>query len=367
MYIGVHELAVTQFSSSREHSRISALSGSSFPLTYVDDRWRQAFRAESEMESEMKCLPAVTQLTEPASLKGRWDSAQSYTVHVARMLECLGEPKSDEVKLQIETLDVVDGHAEYKLVFSKGSAYWSDKLHLTVSTLSSSASLIKSTVELPIPSFVIALEHWTIACVVPLPYTESAEFIHEILRLGYGGTVVDPEHSLTQPSFGMPPIFKERYLFENRNFDTIFEPESVAVGNEAEMTSPGPFESAFVVGENHDLALRNDSGQCAYSSADGSTYTVDRLHQYVGFSPASTFVSPAAFLPDDSPASFWTAKSVHNSPAYVLFTGLSPITMFETITGEHSQLSGPLAKLQHDYRTSLNQQNLMQPLDKELN
>ncbi|KAF2130956.1 kinase-like protein [Dothidotthia symphoricarpi CBS 119687] len=96
----------------------------------------------------------------------------------------------------------------------------------------------------------------------------------------------------------------------------------------------------------------------------------DKSCQETGHAAMSTFNSPASFMTASSPASFITARSAYNSPAYNLTMEPSPTMRIETILEEDATgptLSRPLMKLQNDYHAALEQQNLIQPFDKELN
>jgi hypothetical protein len=87
-------------------------------------------------------------------------------------------------------------------------------------------------------------------------------------------------------------------------------------------------------------------------------------------SPISDFNSPASFMTASSPATFVSARSTYNSPAYMSASGYSPAMMIESIREDEPPepgLSAPLVRLRDDYYTNLRQHEIIQPFDKELN
>ncbi|CAN9479714.1 unnamed protein product [Alternaria alternata] len=87
-------------------------------------------------------------------------------------------------------------------------------------------------------------------------------------------------------------------------------------------------------------------------------------------SPISAFDSPASFMTASSRATFFSARSTYNSPAYMSASGYNPATRIKTIREEEPPepgLSAPLVKLHKDYYSSLRGREIIQPFDKELN
>ncbi|KAH7382128.1 kinase-like domain-containing protein [Pyrenochaeta sp. MPI-SDFR-AT-0127] len=87
-------------------------------------------------------------------------------------------------------------------------------------------------------------------------------------------------------------------------------------------------------------------------------------------SPMSNFSSWASFMTGSSPASFLSARSTFDSPAYTYSGGFSPAMRIETIReDEPPEPSMPtvVKQLHVDYFKTLHQDNIVQPFDKELN
>jgi serine/threonine protein kinase len=99
-----------------------------------------------------------------------------------------------------------------------------------------------------------------------------------------------------------------------------------------------------------------------------------------GLQPRSDLSSPASFTTASSYASFVTARSVYNSPAFrdgIAFQHKTIMEVDETNppvsqgSFDKLQISSvsqrPFEKIRFDYRAELNERKLLQPLDKELN
>jgi serine/threonine protein kinase len=101
------------------------------------------------------------------------------------------------------------------------------------------------------------------------------------------------------------------------------------------------------------------------------TYRVSILSSgYRQQSPISAFNSPASFMTASSRATFFSARSTYNSPAYMSPSGYSPAMRIETIredTPPEPGLSAPLTQIHKDYYSSLRKRMIIQPFDKELN
>jgi hypothetical protein len=129
------------------------------------------------------------------------------------------------------------------------------------------------------------------------------------------------------------------------------------------------------------LRTRGEQNQLTYgddhtrSSPSVSGRTLGRQHQTYGYrasdqSPMSDFSSPASFITASSPATYISARSTYNSPAYFSARGYSPAMMIGSIREEESPAPGlpaPIQQLHSDYYISLRDQNLIQPFDTELN
>lgn len=87
-------------------------------------------------------------------------------------------------------------------------------------------------------------------------------------------------------------------------------------------------------------------------------------------SPMSNFGSPASFMTASSSASFITARSIANSPAYHVPGIPSSAMRIETIREDEPPEHGmpkALKTLHNDYYATLHKQSIVQPFDKELN
>ncbi|CAN9465284.1 unnamed protein product [Alternaria alternata] len=87
-------------------------------------------------------------------------------------------------------------------------------------------------------------------------------------------------------------------------------------------------------------------------------------------SPISAFDSPASFMTASSRATFFSARSTYNSPAYMSVSGYNPATRIKTIREDEPPapgLSAPLVQLHKDYYSRLREREIIQPFDKELN
>ncbi|KAB2099834.1 hypothetical protein AG0111_0g11992 [Alternaria gaisen] len=87
-------------------------------------------------------------------------------------------------------------------------------------------------------------------------------------------------------------------------------------------------------------------------------------------SPMSNFNSPSSFTTASSPATFVSARSTYNSPAYMSANGYSPAMRIETIREDEPPepgLPAPLVQLHKDYYSSLRKREIIQPFEKELN
>jgi len=90
----------------------------------------------------------------------------------------------------------------------------------------------------------------------------------------------------------------------------------------------------------------------------------------IGRSPKPKLSSPTSLATSDSMSSFATAISTHDIPASMSPSGYRPANPMETVreNGRPAPgLSAPIAKLHDDYYTTLRQQKIIQPFDKELN
>lgn len=93
------------------------------------------------------------------------------------------------------------------------------------------------------------------------------------------------------------------------------------------------------------------------------THTDSRLHNKA--SPFSDFASPASFMTVTSPGSLMFAQSSYDSPAFLSGSVLWHETIIEA--DETVIPQGPLVRLGLDYQDELRQRQLFQPFDKELN
>ncbi|KAJ4368762.1 hypothetical protein N0V83_005844 [Neocucurbitaria cava] len=254
------------------------------------------------------------------------------------------------------------------------------------------------TERISLPQDVLSCNPCIITCIDRHIGRDSEELIVELFKRGYGGATFEPD-------FARMTFFLRDNVISNitetelplDGYDANYDGCSAIGLDQSSTTIEPPHSSAFdwLVLATHKLLVKEqslDENSPDFMTIDDSSSLVDNgtdqtqenvyrgicqipnhNHQRIGQSPMSNFASPMSFITASSPATFISARSAFNSPAYAFGdepNGLSPAVRFETIREDEPpepSIPGPLQQLHTDYYASLHQQNIIQPFDKELN
>lgn len=231
-----------------------------------------------------------------------------------------------------------------------------------------STTQAKITYEFPVPGYVKSLKPSTVICTLSgshchiLTPEDKHSLLQALIHRGYGDSRIEE-----WDRFNVPLMVLEMRGIREECFRPGVPLEGLGLREESDgiysiSNEPGWIENGIpssLTGASSHSRMQPESG--TYGSAP---FDVNRL-RHVGLSPTSQFVSLGSFYTTDSPASFMTARTVFNSPAYVLATGMSPMTMLAVVEQDPTRHSERDARHKIAYEQGISTQKISRPFEKE--
>jgi len=210
-----------------------------------------------------------------------------------------------------------------------------------------------------LPEGVLACPSCLICCTVLSACLTPIDLLYQLLEQSWCTTTLEPSF---RPPFPLSRVQVEdvRIAYERAttsDLDTqpVTRCESLLDGQRSSLIPLSVHNTAT------GIALRAKPGSVASSAHESIE---------IGRSAKPKLSSTGSLATSDSLASFATAKSTQDEPASKSLNGNNPVNLLETVRENDRPapgLSAPLMKLHFEYYTSLHQQKIIQPFDKELN